>query len=239
MPSFPNSVFSAPTRSAGQTIDASHMNNVQDELNAITGGIINGTARVQSSNLSVLGGSTFAGDIACTGAIGSSGARVKTIWVGQLEASSGASGPNVKVTHDANQAIISSAVVGLNWNTPVYGSSLMHSTASNSSRLTFAESTGVYEVGVQVTWSTWAAGYNPKLFMRMNDSSRIAFTGPFSMASAESVEPFGLSLTASVRVQSTADYVTALVQNLGASTGNILADSTVAPLGFWAHRVGA
>lgn len=65
MPSFPTSVFAPPTRSAGQTIQAAHMNDVQDEINAIEGGYRNGTAPLNSSgstvtSLHVTNGSTFA-----------------------------------------------------------------------------------------------------------------------------------------------------------------------------------
>lgn len=64
MPSFPNSVFAPPTRSNGQTIDASHINGVQDEVVAIEDGYRNATAPLNSSNstlanLSVTGGSTL------------------------------------------------------------------------------------------------------------------------------------------------------------------------------------
>jgi hypothetical protein len=69
MPSFPDSVFAPANRSAGQTIDASHVNGVQDEIVAIEGGYRNGTAPLNSSGstvatLSVAGGSTFGGAVA-------------------------------------------------------------------------------------------------------------------------------------------------------------------------------
>lgn len=65
MASFPTSVFAPANRSNGQTIDASHMNGVQDEIVAIEDGYRNATAPLNSSNstivnLSVTGGSTLA-----------------------------------------------------------------------------------------------------------------------------------------------------------------------------------
>ena len=68
MPSFPGAVFSAGTRSAGQTIGSAHMNAVQDELNAVTDGYLNGTARLNSSastlaSLDVNGNSTLASSV--------------------------------------------------------------------------------------------------------------------------------------------------------------------------------
>lgn len=68
MANFPNSVTSFAARANGQTIDASHVGDLQDEVNAIEDGYINGTARLNSSNstvanLTVSGGSTFAGTV--------------------------------------------------------------------------------------------------------------------------------------------------------------------------------
>lgn len=66
MPSFPTSVFAPASRSAGQTIQPAHVNDLQDEVNAIEGGYLNGTARLNSSastvaSLGVTGASTIAG----------------------------------------------------------------------------------------------------------------------------------------------------------------------------------
>lgn len=68
MADFPTSVFNPANRSNGQTIDASHVNNLQAEVTAIEDGYLNGTARLNSSKstvaaLSVAGASTFAGDV--------------------------------------------------------------------------------------------------------------------------------------------------------------------------------
>src|SRR5690349_2185942 len=53
--SYPGSVKVFQTRSNGQTVDASHVNDLQDEVNAIESGILNGTAPVVSSNLTIGG----------------------------------------------------------------------------------------------------------------------------------------------------------------------------------------
>lgn len=65
MASFPTAVFSPASKSNGQTIEASHVNDLDGEVVAIESGYLNGTARLNSSNstlanLSVSGGSTFA-----------------------------------------------------------------------------------------------------------------------------------------------------------------------------------
>jgi hypothetical protein len=65
MASYPGSVKTFTTRSAGQTIGSAHINELQDEVNAIESGLLNGTAPLNSSNstmanLVVTGGSTLA-----------------------------------------------------------------------------------------------------------------------------------------------------------------------------------
>lgn len=72
MPSWPGSVWSPSNKSAGQTIDAGHVNDLQDEVVAIEGGYANGTARLNSSastvtSLSVIGNSTLASSITIGG----------------------------------------------------------------------------------------------------------------------------------------------------------------------------
>lgn len=68
MASFPDSVKSFAARSNGQTIDAAHVGDLQDEVNAIEAGYLNGTARLNSSastlaSLDVNGNSTLASSI--------------------------------------------------------------------------------------------------------------------------------------------------------------------------------
>lgn len=65
MASYPGAVKTFTTKNAGDTIQPSHINDLQDEVNAIEAGLLNGTANLNSSNstvanLSVLGGSTLA-----------------------------------------------------------------------------------------------------------------------------------------------------------------------------------
>lgn len=74
MASYPGSVKTFSNRSAGQTIEPSHVNDLQDEVNAIEAGLLNGTAPLNSSNstvvaLSVSGASTFTGAMALRGGL--------------------------------------------------------------------------------------------------------------------------------------------------------------------------
>ena len=62
--SYPTSVKVFTTKSTADVVQAAHVNDLQDEVNAIEAGLLNGTAPLNSSNstvanLSVTGGSTF------------------------------------------------------------------------------------------------------------------------------------------------------------------------------------
>jgi len=96
MASFPSAIKAFTTKSAGNVIQPADVNDLQDEVNAMEDGYLNGTARLNSSNstvktLSVLGGSTFVGNVV----IGSSvtltaGGSIGT--AGQVLQSNGSSG---------------------------------------------------------------------------------------------------------------------------------------------------
>lgn len=63
--SYPTAAKTFTTKNAGDTIQPSHLNDLQDEVAAIESGLLNGTAPLNSSNstvanLSVAGGSTLA-----------------------------------------------------------------------------------------------------------------------------------------------------------------------------------
>lgn len=64
MASYPGAVKSFVSRNAGDVIQPAHINDLQDEVNAIEAGLLNGTAPLNSSNstmasLSVVGNATF------------------------------------------------------------------------------------------------------------------------------------------------------------------------------------
>lgn len=62
MASYPNSVKSFASRSPGQVIGSAHINDLQDEVNAVESALVNGPINLQAStvaSLSVTGGSTL------------------------------------------------------------------------------------------------------------------------------------------------------------------------------------
>ncbi len=51
--SYPGAVKTFVSRTPGQVIGSAHINDLQDEVNAIEAGLLNGTAPLTSSNASV------------------------------------------------------------------------------------------------------------------------------------------------------------------------------------------
>lgn len=75
---YPTSVQTFATHNKDDTIEGEHVNTLQTEVNAIEDGLLNATARLNSSNstvaaLSVTGGSTFAGALTCSSGVRASG----------------------------------------------------------------------------------------------------------------------------------------------------------------------
>jgi hypothetical protein len=123
MASYPGAVKTFTNRSAGQTIEAAHMNEVQDEINAIESGILNGTATVTCSNATVqrfvaqgnaqLTNSSFSGSISVAG-----GSTMFALQSGNSTFSGTVGFPNgisatlsTGDTHNWNPTGVSSAVV--------------------------------------------------------------------------------------------------------------------------------
>ena len=263
MASFPGAVKSFASRSNGQSIDASHVNDLQDEITALEDGYLNGTARLNSSNstvtnLSVSGGSTLAavsvtsptvvistqtyvfpssraeaGDVLTVASTSGSTATL------QWRAPTLTASPRVRLTHDANQNVANGTVTGLNWNTELYDSHEMHSTASNSSRITFADSTGVYHLGASVYFNANATGSRQAALV-LNDASTGAIVGQLIGGLPGGVR-IPLAVSADVHVTSTSDYVTVVVYQDSGSTTSVgaSAQSKLEATAFWAHRVSS
>ncbi len=75
MASYPTSVFAPASKNSGDVIQAAHVNDLQAEVTAIEGGLLNGTAPLNSSNstvasLSVSNGAVFSNSTTIAIAIG-------------------------------------------------------------------------------------------------------------------------------------------------------------------------
>ena len=226
MASYPGTNKTFAARSNGQVIDAAHVGDLQDEVAAIEDGVLNGTARLNSSNstvvnLSVSGGSTFAGPVVFSSGVtfGANG----TITIPRL--------PCCRLTHSAVTAIASSATwVGLNWDTEVYDSTGLHSTTTNSSRITLTSS-GLWVIGASLS-VLGSAFVDGEIRLRFNDD--VSLGG--NISHAEGSLPYAVSATGQLLVTSTTDYVTVQMQSQK-SNGNLSSHSTTYAMTFWAHRV--
>lgn len=174
MANFPGAVTSFSAKNAGDTIQPSHINTLQDEVNAIEDGYINGTAPLNSSKstiaaLVVTGGSTLA-------TLNVSGVSTFT---GTVTFSSQFTAPLMPRCHayaSSTQTISSASTAALVLNTEEYDVGGLHSTASNPSRMTIPTgSSGVYHIYGQTHALSLASAGNPlRLYLRKNDSNVLA-----------------------------------------------------------------
>ena len=153
MADFPTSVFNPATRSPGQAIASAHVNSLQAEVTAIEDGFRNATAPLNSSGstvatLSVLGGSTFA---------------VRPVM--PLDA--------VRLELDAVVEVPVDSTAPLSWTRQVFmTNSSLHSTATNSSRIT-PQSTGIYRFDLQLVLRTGSSRI--ELFIEDSSQGKIGY----------------------------------------------------------------
>lgn len=233
MPSFPGSVKSFTTKNSGDVIQAAHVNDIQDEVNAIEAGYINGTAPLNSSKstvatLSVTGGSTM-NTLTVDG--GSTFGSVGVTIIGPLTVSGGstfASRPvmpppdAVKVTLGSTVAA-SSNTSTLSWISQEYiTNSSMHSTGTNPSRLT-PQSTGLYMMHAGVVSSSNSTGYR-QIFLRDSSGTDIARTVEYANGTSTDVGAL-FQVSGFKRFDVLGSYMTVVYQNVGASTLSLIAES--------------
>lgn len=243
MPSFPGSVFSAASRSAGQTIGSAHMNAVQDELNAITDGYLNGTARLNSSastlaSLDVNGNSTLASSITfgsipyvmpssggSTGqvltCVSTSGSTMGLEWRDAAVSSAVYARVNASTgLQVANDAL---TVVSFNNQRTITPASV-HSTTTNPTRLT-APSSGMYVISGGVRWNSLSTGAGRAvLSIRLNGATdlvteTVGLAGTFTLTK---------NITTLYNLAAT-DYVELTVEQNSGSTGSLAVSANTSP----------
>jgi hypothetical protein len=197
MASFPTSVKTFTSKSAGQTVASAHMNDVQDEVNAIEAGYLQGSARLNSSHstlaaLSVAGGSTFTSRPLMPP-------------------------PEMALVYlESTGAVASSALSTVAWNAQSFvGNSSMHSTGTNPQRL-IPQTTGMFQAICQVLFTA-----NANLSARnvaIDDSSG----GQIAVArvSSNSDTPY-LTVIGYKRFDQVGGYLTARLQFAGGSTVSV------------------
>ena len=201
MASFPDAPKSFAARSNGQTIDASHVGDLQDEVNAIEDGYLSGTARLNSSHstvatLSVTGGSTFA---------------VRPTMPPL---------PAVRVSM-ASTVTLAGSSVAIPWDTQEYvTNSSLHSLVTNSSRFT-PDSTGVWEVRAQVAFSAPGSSGNVQIAIRDSSQTAIAQVN----YRTETGQNWQFQASATKRFDVLGGYLVVFAQ-LPGSTGSLLTGNT-------------
>ena len=218
MASYPTSVKSFTTKldGPGNPINAAHVNDLQDEVNAIEAGLLNGTARLNAAgstlaSLSVTGNSTVvalqAGNCTVTNLqiTGASSFATRPVFVPPDAA---------RVFLESSGAIASSAASTLAFTAQdVLTNSTIHSTSANPERLT-PQSTGLYLFLAQLGHSA-PTGASIVTFS-IRDSS-VAIIGA---QSAQSLTVAGnINVSGVKRFDALGGYATCLFQNIsGGST---------------------
>lgn len=176
MAQYPSAVatFSAKADGAGNKVQASHINSLQDEITAIEDGLLNGSAPINSSRITApslqVTNSTISsltvGVLTVTAVNNlsvSSGSTLTTLNVtgGSTLATLNVTTPcdAVRATNNAVTDVANNTYTVLSFNTHTFqvGASALHSTATNSSRF-YPQSSGLYTVVGNVLWSPGSTG---------------------------------------------------------------------------------
>lgn len=249
---YPSAVATFGTKNAGDTIQPSHINDLQTEVTAMESALVTGPISlpaVSAQSLSVTGGSTFASTIAISTqtyifpssratagdvlTVASTSGSTATL---QWRAPTGFAPITARLSHSANQEVLSAAWTGLNFDTEDEDASGLHSTSANSSRLTFV-STGMYLVGANVDMSIPTAGGDRRGRIVINDSTTVI--GGVEVAGVATITVAGISVMGTYRAASATDYATVQVFQGSGSTATALGNSTVyGGTRFWACKVG-
>lgn len=207
MAQYPGAVktFTSKADGAGNKIFAAHINEIQDEVNAIEDGLLNGTAPVNSSRITAPALSV------------SAGSTLNELFVT-------VSPPSARVFSAVGLAVPDNTRTALAFASDrhVYPAS-MHSTGSNPSRI-IAPSSGIYLATGHVTWAlTTSATAQAYVELRVNGATLIA------QQQGKTTENALAQSIASVYQLAASDYVELTVlQNTG-STASISVSTNASP----------
>ena len=186
MATFPGAVKTFTTKSdgAGNKIFAAHVNEIQDEVNAIEDALLNASAPLSLSSLTVTGfhataGSSLAGTLHVTGA----STFVGAVSLPAVEA--------IRLELAADAAIAAASTVAIAWTVQSFATnSSLHSTSSNPSRVS-PQSTGVFLCHAALVFNT---ATSTLVQVQIEDSSgtMIARTTSRPASGSVSVEATGL-----------------------------------------------
>lgn len=142
-----------------------------------------------------------------------------------------ASPPMCRVTKSSGTNVADTTSVALTFDTEQYDSDSMHSTVSNTGRITF-NTAGVYAIGAQASFETNATGYR-RIYIRSNGATTVA-QGPDVAAHAGDITPVAVE----GRFKAAAgDYIEVLVYQNSGSTLVVESHSSYSPV-FYADFKG-
>lgn len=193
MASFPTSPHTFTGFSNGALSDAAQVTDIYAEVEAIEAGIINGTARVQSSNLSVLGTSTFASRPMEPPPAAARVVLASTVSVGD--------GVSTVVTWATGEYLTNSSLF------------------STPSSVITPQSTGIWQATAQVAFSPNSTGDRAVSIL---DSSGGTFGRMQAHASSHSGSPTILNVSATKRFDALGGSVKVQVYQASASTLSVI-----------------
>lgn len=229
--SYPGAVKVFTSRNAGDVLQPSHINDLQDEVAAIEAGITQGTAALNSSNstvraLSVTGNSTIGGNLVVTGSLTAGSFALTGVQTNDVQ-------PRCKVTKGSTQSVANITWTALTFDGEDYDVGALHSTGSNPSRITTVSS-GVWMFGATV--ASTLNGQSGLVSFRKNGttfvSAKVKFLGNSSLTESG-------HLTTIEQMTSTADYMECMVfQNTGGALEfGTVSSSRVDQPEFWAVKL--
>lgn len=207
MASYPTSVKTFTTKNTGDVIQAAHVNDLQDEVNAIEAGLRQGTAPLASSN------STVAALQAGNSTLGALTAGVSTLTDLVVVANPPAS----RIFHSTSLQVPNATLVPMNFDSIEFESTTgMHSTVSSSNFFLYAPSSGIYQVTLNVRWNNFSTVGSRAAFLRHNDVQIVAQS---IVSASEAVTPTN-NLSCLMRMQAN-DYVDVFVLQDSGTTGSL------------------
>lgn len=183
MASYPNAVKSFTSKNAGDTIQPSHINDLQDEIAAIEDGLLNGTAPINSSRITAPAAQISNATISSltVSVLSLTNLQTTNSTTVNLNVTGGSTMADLNVlanpiaarvtnTSDLNTA--SGSTTRLTFNSQVFASAGMHSTTTNPGRL-IAPSSGVYLITAGVSWNASASTSGYRRLRILIDGSSI------------------------------------------------------------------
>ena len=226
MPDYPTSVKSFTTKVADQTIDAAHINDLQDEVNAVESGLLNGISHDLTPSTN------------STRSLGSSGLRWKeghfsSLYVNGDAVTAVGSVDYARVSDTETVELAANTKTVLNFTTQeAVSNSSLHSTGTNPSRLT-AQSSGMFMVGCGVQLHTALTTNVRVVEMLLNSTTIIARSRTLGGVASSA---WGVTMSV-LRNLDAADFVEVRVEALG-STARVVGETESSVVkAFWIGKL--